>query len=84
MTISVTVRYYASFKQIAGLASERYLLEPHSTIKDLLNVVFSKHDKLISYAHVLLFARNNLYCEHDAILRDEDIVDLMPPVAGGA
>ncbi len=76
-----TVRYFAIFREQAGL--EKEVLEwPGGTAAELFALVANKHASLQAEAAALV-AINDEMCDWQAPLKEGDEVLFFPPVAGG-
>lgn len=86
----VRVRYYALFRELAGVYEDRYVVDPDTTLAKLLNLVSERHPRLREYFDSSMYVvLHNLRPVADnelsmAILRDGDLVDIMPPPSGGS
>ena len=81
-SLRIHVRFFALYKELAGLDEEEYTLNSGSKVEDLINLVAEKHGNMKDLKGVLV-AINNAFCEPDAELKDGDVVALLPPVSGG-
>ena len=77
----VTVRYFAAFREAAGLGSEQVDTEAR-TPSALFAECAARHPDLKSY-RASLVAINDEMAGWDAALGDGDEVLFFPPVAGG-
>jgi len=75
------VRYFALFREQAGLESES-VEWPGGTARDLFELMSSKHSALKTQAAALV-AVNDEMSAWEAVLADGDEVLFFPPVAGG-
>ena len=80
----VTVRLFASYRDIAGSGDLKVHLPDGATLRDLLEAVTAEHPRLRGLRDTMLLAVNHEFAEPSARLRDGDEVALMPPVSGGA
>lgn len=78
---TITVRYFAGFREHAGLAEETVSLEV-ATAADLFRMLEDRHGSTEPLGHCKV-AVNEEMADWDAELRDGDTVLLFPPVAGG-
>ena len=85
--VQVTVRYFAAARAAAGRAEERFTVDPGTTLQGLLDRVeraippHASGRQVIARCSVLHNGESGL--ADDAALRDGDVVDLLPPFAGG-
>jgi sulfur-carrier protein len=88
----LNVRYFAAARAAAGVEEERFELAPGSTVTDLLDAVLSVErpgppagtpplPRILSRSSFLL----NEVAVRDrfVILQTDDVVDVLPPFAGG-
>lgn len=81
MSKSITVRYFALFRENAGTAEERIDSEA-GTAADLFAELKHRHGSSEPLGHCKV-AINDEIADWDAPLHDGDTVLLFPPVAGG-
>jgi len=90
----VTVKYYANLRDVTGLKEDQIPIK-HGTISDLIEILVSKYGEKLSN---VLFddgkLRSNVIILINGIniifkngigekIKNEDSVDIFPPVAGG-
>jgi len=76
------VKFYASYREITGLAEEEVQLPSGSTVEALIETVKSLHNPLRD-AKRMLVAVNGEFAKPEAVLEEGDMVALFPPVSGG-
>jgi molybdopterin synthase sulfur carrier subunit len=93
--IKVTVRFFATFKQITNQREIEYSIEKGATIQQLLNVVFNQfqtlrdkifdeNNELRPWIHILRNGRNIKFLNGiETKITNGDVMALFPPVAGG-
>lgn len=74
--------YFASYREMTGLAEEEFQLPERSTVEALMEAVKSKHDALRDTKRILV-AVNGEFVKPGAVLEVGDVVALFPPVSGG-
>jgi len=77
----ITVRYFALFREHAGLSEETLQMEVE-TAMDVFEKTRSRHQSTEPSGHCKV-AINDEMAEWDAPVSDGDTVLLFPPVAGG-
>jgi len=78
---TITVRYFAGFRESAGLDEETVSLDV-ATAGDLFRELEHRHGSTEPLGHCKV-AVNEEMADWDAELSDGDTVLLFPPVAGG-
>lgn len=81
MSKQITVRYFAGFREHAGLASETLTVDV-ATAADVFATLQHRHGSAEPLAHCKV-AINDEMVDWDAAVNDGDTVLLFPPVAGG-
>lgn len=81
MSKTVTVRYFALFRENAGVAEETVTLDA-VTAADLYQQLSHRHGSLDAQDHCKV-AINDEMSDWSSPIKDGDIVLLFPPVAGG-
>lgn len=94
--LEIEVRLYAMLREISNKKMERVALPEKSSIRDLLDHMISKYGREFawyiydsenqprSYLSYIVNGINiNSLNGFDTILRDGDIVSILPPVGGG-
>ena len=76
------MKFYASYREITGLAEEEVQLPSGSTVEALIETVKSFHESLRD-AKRMLVAVNGEFAKLEAVLEEGDMVALFPPVSGG-
>jgi molybdopterin synthase sulfur carrier subunit len=78
---TITVRYFAMFREHAGTGSETLVLDA-ATARDVFMATRERHGSHEPAAHCKV-AINDTLSDWDTAVRDGDEVLLFPPVAGG-
>ncbi len=81
MSKSLTVRYFASFREQAGIDEETVSLEA-ATARDVFEQLKSRHGSAEPLAHCKV-AINGEMADWNSPVADGDTILLFPPVAGG-
>ena len=82
--MQVTVKFFATYREVVGSKARRVRLDDRATLRDLLDAVCAEHPRLKAHEGTMLLAVNHEFREPSVELRDGDEVALMPPVSGGA
>lgn len=78
---SITVRYFAMFRENAGVAEEVLQLDV-TTTTDVYQATRERHGSREPAGHCKV-AINDVMADWDSTVADGDVVLLFPPVAGG-
>ena len=80
----ITVRYFAGARELAGLAQERFALGAISTDAQLRAVLAQRHPELGPLLPCMRLAVNDAFVDASYQPSAGDVVDVLPPVAGGS
>ncbi len=78
---TVTVRYFALFRENAGISEETLSLDA-ATTRDIFEATHDRHGSSEPVGHCKV-AVNDEMANWDTVVNDGDTVLLFPPVAGG-
>ena len=81
--MDVIVRYHALLRERTGRAEEPCALPAGATVAAVLARFAGRYPTLAGLGPSLRAAVNDEFAAPDALLRDGDIVDLLPPFGGG-
>ena len=79
----VTVRLFASFREIAGTGELTQELPPDATAQTAWEGLAAKYPELARYQGIASCAVNEDYARFTTRLSDGDEVAFLPPVSGG-
>ncbi|MEO6848791.1 MAG: MoaD/ThiS family protein [Chthoniobacterales bacterium] len=78
------VEFYAVLRdEISKTPEVSVDIEAGQTIADLMAKLFEQFPALKAWDNKILIAANMDYVERDHILREEEVISIMPPVQGG-
>ncbi|MDQ3037987.1 MAG: molybdopterin converting factor subunit 1 [Myxococcota bacterium] len=81
----VRVLYFAALRELAGRAEESLELPAEvRTVDALRPLLEARVPALAGRLGSVRFARNEAFAEGGEALEDDDVIALIPPVAGGA
>ena len=78
---TITVRYFAIFREHAGSGAEQLQLDAETAL-DVFELTRARHGSREPVGHCKV-AINDEMADWDSVVQDGDIVLLFPPVAGG-
>ena len=82
--MDVTVKFFATYRTLAGLPETALSLPAGATLSTLLARVFEAYPGLAGHRAEMLLAVNREFADPETKLRPGDEVALLPPVSGGA
>lgn len=81
--MKVTIRLFASFREVAGKSEDVLEVPPGTTVGQLWTKLQEDHPRLRPWGGVSAFALNGTYTRPAAPLSNGDEVAFIPPVSGG-
>lgn len=84
VSVNVTVKFFASYREVVGLRETTLSLEEGQTLGTLLNRLLEDHPKLAAHRDSMLLAVNQEFVAPEVRLHNGDEVAVLPPVGGGA
>ena len=81
--MTITVRFWSWFKDLAGTDTESYSVPDSATLGDLLERIRERHPRFAEVRQSTLVAVGVEYQPPSHPLRAGDEVSLFPPVQGG-
>src|SRR5439155_25309854 len=82
--MQVTVKFFATYREISGSKELKVRVPEGSSVQVLLDSIYAKLPRLKGFEDTMLLAVSHEFAEPTAALREGDEVALMPPVSGGA
>lgn len=81
--MKIVIRAYAGAAEALGFREKHIEVEYNSTARDLVVALAGTHKNFERMSGTILTAINEEYCPLDTVVKEDDIVDLIPPVGGG-
>jgi molybdopterin synthase sulfur carrier subunit len=78
----ITLKYFASIRDLVGTDGEEITIHQGSTVEGLLEALKGHHIQFKG-VELILVAVNDAYVDPGTILKEGDVVALFPPVSGG-
>lgn len=81
--MKISVKLYASFREIVGAKEESLELKDGTTVQMLLDEYIRRFPQMARFKEHIILSVNKEYGAPSRILRDGDEVSFLPPVSGG-
>ena len=81
--MELTVRYFATHKEVTGMAAEAFEVPEDTTVGELIEEVIGRHPGLEDLRRDTVVSVNRGVGTEDIVLREGDDVALFPPISGG-
>jgi molybdopterin converting factor small subunit len=81
--VKVAVRFYSQLRDLAGAGQLDVDLPEHSTIGQLLEMIYEEKPALRAYDKSILTGVGVEFVDRNYIVQSGDDVAIMPPVQGG-
>jgi molybdopterin converting factor subunit 1 len=82
-TISITIRFFASAKDVAKRSETTIELPSASVADDVLSYLTTQYPEMQRFRSYIRIAVNEAYVDPNFELHDGDEVAIIPPVSGG-
>lgn len=82
--MKVTVRFFATYRDVAGKPQIEMELDDGASLGDLLERLYDTYPPLKKWSESIICSVNRKYADDDRVLEPGDEVALLPPVSGGA
>ena len=82
-TISITIRFFASVKDVAKRSETTIELPGASVADDVLSYLTTQYPDMQRFRSYIRIAVNEAYVDSSFELHDGDEVAIIPPVSGG-
>ena len=79
----ITVKFFASIKEIIGKKELSIKIDKNATVADLKKILFEAYPSLLSQKFYAIFAVNQKVADDSTILTSKSEVAVFPPVSGG-
>jgi molybdopterin converting factor subunit 1 len=80
--LKISVLAFARFRELLGFHDIKLEIPDKSTVTDLINLLTEQYPQLNKCTSKMI-AVNQEYCGSETVLKNGDIVALIPPVSGG-
>ncbi|WP_457640614.1 molybdopterin converting factor subunit 1 [Persephonella sp.] len=81
--MKVKVLYFSSLKDKLKISQETVEIKENSTVSDFITYLKNVHPEIEKNLDSIMVAVNEEYTSQDHILKEGDVVALIPPVSGG-
>lgn len=82
--MKVTVRFFATYRDVAGKPQIEIEMDDGASLGDLLERLYDTYPKLKKWSESIICSVNRKYADDDKVLEPGDEIALLPPVSGGA
>lgn len=82
--MKVTVRFFATYRDVAGKPRIEMEIDNGASLGDLLELLYDAYPKLKKWSESIVCSVNRKYADDDKVLEPDDEIALLPPVSGGA
>lgn len=82
-TLKVKVLYFSSIKDKLKKNSEEFEIDKDITVEEFLNILAKKYPQIENNLSNVMIAVNEEYVDKDYLLKNNDVVAIIPPVSGG-
>lgn len=82
--MKITVRYFASIREVVGRREEVREVTDGSTAGELVDTIVTEHPAVDGLRRTSRLMLNHAYADRDQVLHDGDELALIPPVSGGS
>ena len=79
----VRAEFYSRLREIVGASCLEVTLDEGATVRELVQQLYDKSPQLRDFEKSMLFGIGVEFVDCDHLLKDNDVVAIMPPVQGG-
>jgi len=84
VNIKVSVRFFASFKELINRDRDVFQFKEEATLKDLRSQIVAKYPSLKNVTSTMLISVNECFVKREEMkLKDGDVIAFFPSVSGG-
>ncbi|RUM49044.1 MAG: molybdopterin converting factor subunit 1 [Hydrogenothermus sp.] len=81
--MKIKVLYFSSVKDKIKKSNEQFEIDENTTIEKLLKILKDKYPEIKDILENTMIAVNEEYKDKKYILKNNDVVAIIPPVSGG-
>jgi len=81
--MKVKVLYFSSIKDRLKKNSEEFDIPENTYIKEFIDILKEKHPEISNLLENTMIAVNEEYVHEDYLLKEGDVIAIIPPVSGG-
>lgn len=81
--MKIIVQAFAEAAEVLGFRAKQFDVERDITASELVRILEHSNQEFKRIAKTIFVAINEEYCSPDAVIHENDVVDLIPPVGGG-
>ncbi len=79
----IKILYFSSIKDKIGKKEEELELKEQIPVSKLIDILKEKYPHISEYFNRVMIAVNEDYVEENYLLREGDVIAIIPPVSGG-
>ena len=79
----VRAEFYSRLREMVGASFLEVELDEGATVRELVQQLYDKCPPLRDFEKSMLFGIGVEFVDRDHLLKDNDVVAIMPPVQGG-
>lgn len=80
--MQIKILFFGILKDVTSKSSENHTITANTSVSELKKELIKNYNGIEKYANFSV-AINEAYAEDDTVLKENDVVALIPPVSGG-
>lgn len=81
--LSITLRFFGQLRELTSTDETGIQVKEGTRIEDLVWLVGERFPNTKEHLQVVSFSIDNEYAAKDAVLKEGNVVGLLPPISGG-
>ncbi len=77
------MKFFSSFGNLAGVNETELDLPNGATLKEVVDKVLEEFPQLKQFARYMITSLNNRVADQGTVVKEGDVVGVMPPLGGG-
>lgn len=79
----IKVKFFSSFGNLAGVTETEIEVPEGVTLDGVVEAVLQRFPQLHQFQRYMILSVNNRVADGDTVVREGDVVAIMPPLGGG-